>query len=161
MVCRQAIIRSNAEILLTGPLGTKFNEILIEIKTFSFKKMHLKMSSAKWHPFCLGPNVLRTWTEAIKNRDFSKCQFVFCLFSMCFMFDDHNLYNMMTSSNGNIFRGTDPLWGVLFDLRLNNRDAGGFGPHHAYHDVTVMSCNFECTYEADLENYFICYKVIR
>ena len=30
----------------------------IEIDTFSFKKMHLKMSSAKWQPFCLGLNVL-------------------------------------------------------------------------------------------------------
>ena len=55
---RQAIIWTNAEILLTGHLGTKFSEILIEIHTFSFKKMHLKMSSGKWHPFCLGLNVL-------------------------------------------------------------------------------------------------------
>ena len=55
---RQAIIWTNAGILLTGPLGTKFNEILIEILTFSFKKMHLKMSSGKWRPFCLGLNVL-------------------------------------------------------------------------------------------------------
>ena len=42
---RQAIIWTNAGILLIGPLGTNFNEILIEIYTFSFKKMHLKMSS--------------------------------------------------------------------------------------------------------------------
>ena len=55
---RQAIIWTNAEILLIGPLGTKFSEILIEIHTFSFKKMHLKMSSGKWRPFCLGLNVL-------------------------------------------------------------------------------------------------------
>ena len=54
----QAIIWTNAGILLIGPLGTKFNEILIEIHTFSFKKMHLKMTSAKWRSFCLGPNVL-------------------------------------------------------------------------------------------------------
>ena len=39
---RQAIIWTNAGILLTGPLGTNFNEILIEIQIFSFKKMHLK-----------------------------------------------------------------------------------------------------------------------
>ena len=39
---RQAIIWTNAGILLIGPLGTNFNEILIEIHTFSFKKMHLK-----------------------------------------------------------------------------------------------------------------------
>ena len=42
---RQAIIWTNAGILVIGPLGTNFSEILIEIITFSFKKMHLKMSS--------------------------------------------------------------------------------------------------------------------
>ena len=54
---RQAIIWTNAGILLIGPLGTNFSELLIEIQTFSFKKMHLKMSSVKWRPFCLGLNV--------------------------------------------------------------------------------------------------------
>ena len=39
---RQAIIWANAGILLIRPLGTNFNEILIEIHTFSFKKIHLK-----------------------------------------------------------------------------------------------------------------------
>ena len=56
---RQAIIWTNAGILLIGPLGTKFNEISIKIHTFSFKEMHLKMSSGKWRPFCLGLNVLK------------------------------------------------------------------------------------------------------
>ena len=51
---RQAIIWTNAGILLIGPLGTNFSEILIGIQTFSFRKMHLKVSSAKWRPFCLG-----------------------------------------------------------------------------------------------------------
>ena len=55
---RQAIIWTNAGILLIGPLGTNFSEISIEIQTFSFKKMHLKMSSGKWRPSCLGLNVL-------------------------------------------------------------------------------------------------------
>ena len=55
---RQAIIRTNAGILLIGPLGTNFSEILIEIHTFSLKKVHLKMSSAKWRPFWIGFNVL-------------------------------------------------------------------------------------------------------
>ena len=48
---RQAIIWTIAITLLIGPLGTNFSEILIRIQTFSFKKMHLKMSSAKWCPF--------------------------------------------------------------------------------------------------------------
>ena len=44
----QAIIWTNAGILLIRPLGTNFSEISIEIYTFSFKKTHLKMSSGKW-----------------------------------------------------------------------------------------------------------------
>ena len=56
---RQAIIWTNAGKLLIGLLGIKFNEILIEFKTFSFKKIHLKMSSAKWRLFRLGLNVLK------------------------------------------------------------------------------------------------------
>ena len=56
---RQAIIWTNAGILLIRPLGTNFSEILIEIHMFSLKKIHLKMSSGKWWPFCLGLNVLK------------------------------------------------------------------------------------------------------
>ena len=58
---RQAIIWTNAGLLLIGPLGTNVSEILIEILTFSFKKMRLKVSSAKRRPFCLGLNVLTLW----------------------------------------------------------------------------------------------------
>ena len=47
---RQAIIWTNAGILLIEPLRTNFSEISIEIHTFSFKEMHLKMSG-KWRPF--------------------------------------------------------------------------------------------------------------
>ena len=61
---RQAIIWTNAGILLIGPLGANFSEILIEIQTFSFIKMRLKVSSAKWRPFCLGHNVL-IWIHKI------------------------------------------------------------------------------------------------
>ena len=55
----QPIIWTNAGILLIEPLGTNFSEILIGIQILSFKKMRLKMSSAKWRPFCLGLNVLK------------------------------------------------------------------------------------------------------
>ena len=68
---RQANIWTNAGILLIGPLGTNFIEILIRIQTFSFKKMHLKMSSAKWRPFCLGLNVFRRdrWMKRQSSPD--------------------------------------------------------------------------------------------
>ena len=55
---RQAIIRTNAGILLIRPLGTNFSEFLVEILIFSFKRMRLKVSSAKKRPFCLGLNEL-------------------------------------------------------------------------------------------------------
>ena len=38
----QAIIWTNAGMLLTGPLGTNFSEILIAIHSFSFKQRYLK-----------------------------------------------------------------------------------------------------------------------
>ena len=41
----QAIIWTNAGILLIGPEATNFNDILIEIHTFLFKEMHLEMPS--------------------------------------------------------------------------------------------------------------------
>ena len=39
---RQAIIWTNDGILLIGPLGTNFSEIVIGIRTFSLRKMHVK-----------------------------------------------------------------------------------------------------------------------
>ena len=57
---RQAIIWTNAGILLMGSPRTNFNEILIDIHTFSIKKIHFKISSGKWQPFCLSLNVFMT-----------------------------------------------------------------------------------------------------
>ena len=64
----QAIIWTNAGILLIGPLGTNLSEILSEIHIFSLKKMHLKMSSGKWRPFCLCLNVLNLYIKQKKNK---------------------------------------------------------------------------------------------
>ena len=70
---RQAIIRTNTGILLTGHLGTNFSDILIKMQTFSFQKKHLKVSwllSTKWPPFCLGLNDLR-WCLCIIDAETS------------------------------------------------------------------------------------------
>ena len=48
---RQAIIWTNAGILLFQNLETSLSGILSEIHTYSFTKMHLKISSAKWRQF--------------------------------------------------------------------------------------------------------------
>ena len=55
----QAVIWTNAAILSIKPYGTYFSEILFRIQMFPFKKIHWKMSSANWWPFCLGINMLR------------------------------------------------------------------------------------------------------
>ena len=54
----QAIIWTNAGILLIESLGTQFSEIVIKIHIYAVQKMLLKMSSVKWWPFCFGINVL-------------------------------------------------------------------------------------------------------
>ena len=119
---RQAIVWTNAGIVLMRPLGTNFSDILIEIITFLIKEMHFKVSSAKRRPFCLGLNVFTLLTSGIENGIFRAGSF------------------MMTSSNGNIFRVTGYLCGeftgprwfphtkasdaelwFFFDLRLNKR----------------------------------------
>ena len=43
---RQAIIWTNAGILLIVTLVRNFRDILIEIDTFSFRKTHLNMSAS-------------------------------------------------------------------------------------------------------------------
>ena len=62
---RQAIIWNNAGILLMRPLVTNPSIILIATETFSFKKMHLKISSGKCRPFCLGLNMLKKYIKSV------------------------------------------------------------------------------------------------
>ena len=62
----QAIIWTNAGILLIQTLGTNISEIFIAIHKSLFKKMHFKMSSGKCQPFCLGLNVL--WPRQSMNQ---------------------------------------------------------------------------------------------
>ena len=59
-VRRQVIILTDADILLIGPLGTMFSDILIGIHTFSFKEMHV--SSVKWRPRLFNENLWRFLT---------------------------------------------------------------------------------------------------
>ena len=71
----QIIIQTNARLLSIGPLGTNVSEILIKIINFSFTKIHLKMSSAKWRPFGPGGWVKREflcgqWSDVPHGCDF-------------------------------------------------------------------------------------------
>ena len=53
-----AIIRTNAGILLMGPMEINFSEIVIKVYMLSFKVMDFKMLSENWQLFCRGLNVL-------------------------------------------------------------------------------------------------------
>ena len=55
----QAIIWTNAGILLIVPLWTNFGELLIEIPIFSFKKVRFKVSSAKRRRFLSRPQCVK------------------------------------------------------------------------------------------------------
>ena len=84
---RQAIIWTNVGMLLIGILGTNFSEIFIEIYAFSFKKMHLKRSSAKRRSVCLGVDLLTHWglvtthvmpnqsTQQVSDQPLNDCHF--------------------------------------------------------------------------------------
>ena len=65
---RQAIIWTNAGILLILTLGASLGEILNKIHAFSFTKMHLETPSVKWWQFCLGLNVLNL--KKMENTQF-------------------------------------------------------------------------------------------
>ena len=60
------------DFLSIRPLGTNFSAILIKMHNVSFTKMHLKIWSAKWWPFCLGLNVLngtsKIWIKCIVSE---------------------------------------------------------------------------------------------
>ena len=63
MACRLFCAKPLPEpgLLSTGPLGTNLCKILIKIQNFSFMKMHLKMPSVKWQPFCPGEDELKAF----------------------------------------------------------------------------------------------------
>ena len=72
----QAIIWTNGGILSIEPLVTNFNETLIKIHTFSLKKMHLKMPSMKWQPFCLVLNVIMTCASTSPRHYLNQCWYI-------------------------------------------------------------------------------------
>ena len=91
---RQAIIWTNAGWLSIGPLLTYFSEHLIKIQQFSLEKMHMKMSSAKWRPSCLGLNVLTV-------RPTSSASLLYV----------YTCPRMVTSWHGHTFHMTGPMSG--------------------------------------------------
>ena len=94
---RQAIIWINAGILLIGPLVTNFNEIFIEIHTFSFKKIHLKWSSGKRRPFCVGLNVLTPFYSSPSRAVYGGGPRWFRYWMVCHLFGSKPLSKLMVT----------------------------------------------------------------
>ena len=101
---RQAIIWNNAGLLLIEPLGTNFSEILIAIITFSFKKTRLKVSSAKWRPYCLGLNVLMKILMSLNGNIFGVAG------PLCGEFTGHRLIPLTKASDAELWCF---LWSAL------------------------------------------------
>ena len=76
---RHAIILTSAGLLSIGPLGTNSSEIIINVQNVSFTKMFLKISSAKWRPFCLGRDELRwqRWHEGVSYDDHKDIVYIY------------------------------------------------------------------------------------
>ena len=122
---RQAIIRTNVGILLIGPLGTNFSENLIIIQTFSFKKMHLKMSSAKWRQFSLGLNVLTRLCN-VYNISYITCTWICCsLFCRYQLIVFYGIYGQISSISRTNFQNLNCSH-LLLHLTLPNPLKPGF-----------------------------------
>ena len=93
--------------IVNWTLGTNFSEILIEIDTFSFKKMHLKMSSAKWRPFRLGLNVLTHWQYLTNTAKCNSIRDVPLCLKLKFVLKYPITSTQNSDSIGNIWKDTD------------------------------------------------------
>ena len=149
---RQAIIWTNAGILLIGPLGPNFSKILIEIQTFSLKKLRLKMSSAKCCSFRLGLNMLKMMCcPAIKQLMTNKPVTVFwqhgeCVIMMAFPIR-HIPIARATMSLSDMINATlsDEIIILVIQLMANDYSAVGSNINHKkkivvnlYHITTLL-----------------------
>ena len=114
-VQRKAIIWTNAGMLLIGPLRTHFTEILIEIQTFSLRKIRLKMSFAKCCSFRLGLNVLTALpgSMARRHRGLALLKYLPFDISACLMVDMRGYLTFMyiyLTFNWSIPSSMSSLW---------------------------------------------------
>ena len=161
---RQAIIRTNTEILLKGPLGTNFSEILFEILFFSFKKMRLKVSSAKRRPFCLDLHVLKKHSVpqclGSSNYLIPTLSYPWCHMASLdngYRYHDDVIRWKHFPRNWPFVRGIHRSsvnsphkgqwrWALMFSLScvwindwVNSREAGDLRRYIAHYDVIVMN----------------------
>ena len=113
-VQRQAIIRTNAGLLSVGLLGTNFHDLRIGIQSFSFKKMHLKVSSAK-----IAAILSRgRWVNSSQSHD--------AIIELC-----QNNGTISTESS------LSPIWYYTIINTLRPGQNGRHFPHGIFHSIFV------------------------
>ena len=140
-------------------IGTNFSQILSEIHTFSFEKMHLKISSAKWWQFCLSLNVMMHsmhmsmyiqiyWIYLFTSENWGQVHdgvIKWKHFPRYWPLVRGIHLSPVNSPHKGQWRGA-----LMFSLIcawingwVNNLETGDLGRHHAHYDVTVMDgiCN--------------------
>ena len=153
MACRQAIIWTSAGLLSTGPLVTNCSEILIKPQHFPFKKLRLKMSSAKWRPFCIGLNELRgqgiaeglkayctSSRKEVESIDIYDDVIKWKHFPRYWPFSREIHRSPVNSPHKSQWR-VALMFSFIYSWTngwANNDEAGNLRRHHAHCDVTLM-----------------------
>ena len=148
----QAIFWTNAWILLIGSLGTNFSGFVIEIHTFWFKKMHLKMSYGEWRPVCLGLNVWNPFVSTTNIWTGTTRKTMRVYGPLTWWRHQMETFSALVAFSA----GNSPVTGEFpaqrpltrsFDVTLictwtdswaNNADAGDWRRYRAHYDVIVM-----------------------
>ena len=94
---RQAIIWTNAVMLLIRNLGTNFSDFSSEIWAFSFKKILLKVSSGKCWPACFGLNVLNHYNDVIMSAMASQITSLTIVYWTIYLGTDHRKHQSSAS----------------------------------------------------------------
>ena len=141
----QAIIWTNAGILLIPTLWTNFSEILSKIYTFSFKKMHLKMLSAKPRPFCLCLNLL-----TVRHMPQKSHYAGFSLLMLGIFHDSHHTWRVSV-----ILYDTEPFTVVQSD----------FKGYHSWVVFQTLQNNFDwctqtCCQTSNISDTLVCNKIV-
>ena len=138
----EAIILTHAGILLIGPLGMNFSEILIEVNTFSLKKMHLKISSAKRCLICLRLDVL------INVEQITSFKIAYVIsrlqpndwISVIIRLFWRGMWRFISLIN-HVFHYADCFFRRLSEIPMIRSKI--FLPHHSYHHHSFALCLFD------------------
>ena len=126
--CRQTPdCAGRLRIAQTPCLGTNFGEILIWIRNYSFTKIHMKISSAKWQPFCSRGDELMGVTRddyTVKTNALKK--------TCCVNFENHIFPNI------SIFKTCHVYLDIGSNIYLGELSVG----HRA--SISCLSCRIIC-----------------